>query len=231
MKKHLAANPDLQTRPLFLHDSDIILTRPPMFQEMAEDNIWYLSDTNSYINYDYVISKNREGGTEKQFEEMCAIVGVDPNVVKANNKHSGGAQYLVKNVTPEFFEKVENDAIKLYNYMALKEGSWVKKHETDYPIQKWTAGMWSFLWNAWLFGNQTIVDERMGFGWVTNAMSDVEKYPILHNAGVVKPTEGLFYKLDYRFRLPYNDNLKLDETKASWHYWQEVQKTAKISVL
>ena len=230
MKKHLAANPDLQTRPLFLHDSDIIFTRPPQFQEMASDDVWYLSDTNSYINYDYINSKKREG-TETQLEDMCAIVGVNPDVVKANNNHSGGAQYLVKNVTPEFFDKVESDAIKLYNYMALKESSWIKRHENDHVIQKWTAGMWSILWNAWYFGHTTIVDERMGFGWVTNAMSDVEKYSILHNAGVVHKTEGLFYKLDYRFKLPYNEQLTLDKSKASWYYWQEVQETANKSIL
>jgi hypothetical protein len=91
--------------------------------------------------------------------------------------------------------------------------------------------MWSFLWNAWYFGHETIVDKRLDFGWVTNPYSDVEKYPILHNAGVVDNSKGLFYKGDYIDKLPYEVNLEIDESKASYYYWNEIQETKLKSCL
>jgi hypothetical protein len=32
-------------------------------------------------------------------------------------------------------------------------------------------------------------------------------------------------------KLPYNENLDIKEGTASWYYWNEIQKTAKKSVL
>lgn len=221
LKKHLKTRSDLG-EVLFLHDCDILFTRKPDFSEMEKGSEWYLSDTNSYINYDYVVSKG-----EEQFLDLCKIVGIDPEEVKKRNLHSGGAQYLVKGLTYELVEKTESDSLKLYRYMCEKEPLW--KGE-GYPIQKWTAGMWSFLWNAWLFGHETIVDKRLDFGWVTNLKTDLEKV-ILHNAGVTATGQGLLYKQDYQFRLPYGDNLQIDETKAGHWYWEQVQRVGKTSVL
>jgi hypothetical protein len=147
------------------------------------------------------------------------------------NNNSGGAQYMVKNTNYEFWNKVELDSVRLYKYFCDEEPNYVKKHDNDYPIQKWTAGMWSFLWNAWYFGHETIVDERLDFGWVTNPYSDVEKYSILHNAGVVDNSKGLFYKGDYISKLPYGVDLEIDESKASSFYWEEIKKTAEKSCL
>ena len=98
--------------------------------------------------------------------------------------------------------------------------------------------MWSLLWNAWRFGHETIVDARMGFGWVTNPYSDIEKYAILHNAGVVSNshgvhsyTNGFFYKGNYINELPYNKPLVIGEQYASHYYWNEICETAKVSIL
>jgi hypothetical protein len=138
---------------------------------------------------------------------------------------------MVKNTNYEFWDKVELDSVRLYKYFFDEEPNYVKKYDSDYPIQKWTAGMWSFLWNAWYFGHETIVDKRLDFGWVTNSYSDVENYPILHNAGVTSDSDRMFYKGNYISRLPYNDNLDIDPSKASYYYWNEIQETAKKTVL
>ncbi len=143
---------------VFLHDSDIVLTKPPKFDDMIKGNSWYLSNTKFYINYDYIIGKG-----DHTYKKMCEIVGIDPLIPKLLNNNSGGAQYIVKNTTYEFWDKVETDSINLYKYFCDTEHLHVKKTEYDYPIQKWTAGMWSLLWNAWLAGHETIVDERLDF--------------------------------------------------------------------
>lgn len=226
MKQHIVARPEIKDDVLFIHDSDIIFTRTPNLNDMIEGDDWYLSNTNSYINYDYIQQKGND-----IYEKMCEIVGIDIEKPKLMNNHSGGAQYIVKNTTYEFWDKVEKDSIKLYKYFCEVEPLYKLKYEGDYPIQKWTAGMWSFLWNGWYFGHNTIVDDRMSFGWVTNDMSDVEKHSILHNSGVIDSSTNLFFKGEYINKLPYGENLNIDKTKASYFYWQEICRTAENSIL
>ncbi len=226
MKQHLQNRPELKDEVLFLHDSDIIFTKPVNFDSMIAGDVWYLSDTNSYINYDYIQQKGND-----VYEAMCEIVGIDKLIPKLMNTNSGGAQYIVKNTTYDFWDKVEKDSINLYRWFCDNEHLHIKKNENDYPIQKWTAGMWGLLWNAWLFGNQTIVDSRLDFTWSTNLIEECEKYYILHNAGVTNDTNRLFFKGNYINKLPYNDKLDIDETKASYYYWNEIQEVAKKSIL
>jgi hypothetical protein len=223
MKQHIVERPEIKEDVLFIHDSDIIFTKPPIFNEMLSDNTWYMSDTNSYINYEYIQQKGNN-----IYEKMCEIVGIDKLIPKLMNSNSGGAQYIVKGTTFEFWEKVEKNSIELYKYFCDIEPHWNKE---TYPIQKWTAGMWSFLWNAWLFENETIVDKRLNFTWSTNQIKEVYEVSILHNAGVTKSGTGLFYKGDYMNELPYNKELDIDKEKASYFYWQEICTTAKKSIL
>ena len=105
------------------------------------------------------------------------------------------------------------------------------KADWDYPIQKWTAGMWSLLWNAWLSGHPTEVDKRLGFAWSTDDITNIEKYWILHNAGVMDKNSGMFHKASYINTLPYNDELELNANKASTYYWEQVKETAKNTIL
>ena len=226
MKQHLKAYPALKDEWLFLHDSDIVFTRPPELDWARKDNTWYMSDTNSYINYDYIQQKGNH-----IYEDMCELIGIDKQIPKLMNNHSGGAQYLIKGEGFEFWDKVEKDAIKMYSYFNSVEHLHIPKADWDYAIQKWTAGMWSLLWNTWLFGHATQVDERMGFGWSTDNINSVEKYWILHNAGVMDINSGMFHKASYINRLPYGDELTLDEGRASTYYWEQVKETAKKTIL
>ena len=226
LKQHINARPEIRDDVLFLHDSDIVFTKKPDFSQMLNDNTWYLSDTKFYINYDYIQQKGND-----IYEKMCEIIGIDKLIPKLMNSNSGGAQYIVKNTNFDFWDKVEKDSVKLYSYFCSIESQYVKKHSGDYSIQKWTAGMWSLLWNAWYFGNETIVDKRLDFGWVTNHISDVEKYCILHNAGVTDDTKNLFYKGKYMNELPYGKKLIISENNASYYYWQQICKVAEKSIL
>lgn len=226
MANHLKAHPELKEEILFLHDSDIIFTRKPELDWVTKSDVWYMSDTNSYINYNYIVSKGMN-----IYEGMCDIIGIDKLIPKLFNNHSGGAQYIVNGEGETFWRKVEKDSVKLYRWFTEIEPNYVKKHESDYPIQKWTAGMWSFLWNGWLAGHPSVVDKRLDFGWCTNSIKDVERHWILHNAGVTSSSTGLFYKGDYINKLPYNEQLDIDETKASFYYWNEIVQTGHKSVI
>ena len=91
--------------------------------------------------------------------------------------------------------------------------------------------MWSLLWNAWLHGHETKVDERISFCWSTDGIDKIEKHWILHNAGVTDGNSGLFFKGNYIDKLPYNEDLYIDTNRVSSYYWNEVKETAKISPL
>lgn len=225
MSNHLKANPKLQDEVLFLHDCDIVFTRKPDFG-WVNNKRWYMSDTNSYINWDYIQQKGNH-----IYEGMCDIIGIDKRIPKLMNSNSGGAQYIVSGEGWEFWDKVEKDSIKLYEWFCEIEPQYITKAEWDYPIQKWTAGMWSLLWNAWLSGHETKVDDRMGFGWSTDNQKSIETYSILHNAGVTEPNKGLFHKGSYINKLPYGEELEIDEHRASAYYWKEVQETALKTIL
>ena len=219
MKQHIKNNPELQHETLFLHDSDIVLTRPIDFSEMINDKIWYLSDTIGYIGSEYILSKG-----EDVYLKMCDVIGIDPSIPRSLNSASGGAQHLVKNTTYEYWDKVENDAVKLLTHFCQEEPKWTR---SDYPIQKWTAGMWSLLWNAWLFGHETKVDKRLDFCWATCPINRWEETSIFHNAGVTAESKDLFYKTNYINTLPYNDiDLgSFSENFCSYNYVKEILKT------
>lgn len=226
MKQHLKNYPELSNHPLLLVDSDVVLTKyiPLEWEGMMNGNTWYLADTNSYINYNYIQSKG-----DNIYQEMCKIVGIDPLIPKLMNSNSGGAQYLTKNTTFEFWDKVEKDSCKLYEYFCVVEHLYQKKHEGDYPIQKWTSGMWSLLWNTWLMGWETKVDNRLGFSWSTDNISNLDKFVFLHNAGVTKDNSDLFFKGAYIHELPYNKGLDINKEKCSYFYYKQIQEVEGVS--
>jgi len=229
LKQHIKAFPELENEALFLFDSDTIFTRNIDLSPMLNDNKWYLSDTVSYIGYDYIKSKVQLN--YDVYNGMCNIVGLNSSIPKLMNSNSGGAQHVVKNTTYEYWDKVEKDSISLYKYFCEIEPDYIKQHGADYPIQKWTAGMWSLLWNAWLFEHETVVDKRLDFCWATDPIEYWNEKPIYHNAGITCSCGGNFYKGAYINELPYNKDLRINNSKCNYKYYQEIQETAKKSCL
>jgi hypothetical protein len=111
MKQHFKEHKYLSEYAIFYHDCDVVFTKTPYFlQDLAiDDENWYVSDTISYIGYEYIVSKG-----EQILEKMCDIVGTNKTVIKERQNQSGGAQYFMKGVDWMFFEKVEQDAENLF---------------------------------------------------------------------------------------------------------------------
>lgn len=217
---------ELENQTVMFHDSDTILTKPVEFMELLEGDTWYFSDTNSYINSDYVLSKG-----EETYKGMCSIVGIDESIPKKYNNHSGGAQHLIKNSTYEFWDKVEKDSHQLYTYFNLIEPHYKKKFEGDYPIQKWTAGMWSLLWNSWYFGKDVKVTDKLSFCWADNPISQLEGRQFMHNAGILDGNRRMFFKGDYINKIPYGLDLDIDENRCSKIYWDWLKDAEKKSTI
>lgn len=205
--KHLEAFPQLNKEAIFYHDSDIIFIEKIDESRFERDDTWYLSDTVGYIGYKYIESKGRD-----QLLDMLDVLRLERKVVMQNQKNSGGAQYIVKNTTPAFWYKVYEDCPKLYNVMNDWEEKYKKQMPHGYigsvyhPIQKWCAEMWSTLWNAWVFGHQTIVDKELDFVFATDTYTRANSVKILHNAGVTSANaETLFFKGGYINRDPFSE--------------------------
>lgn len=232
LKQHFLQFPELKNEVLFYHDADIIFRELPNFEKLCSDDIWYLSDTNSYINADYIKSKG-----DTILNEMCSIVGIDPSVVEYINKDSGGAQYMLKGVDADFWAKVEWDCEKLYSYMLDTKDHWATKFAQKsgldksqyHEIQAWTADMWAVLWNIVKRGHQVKVVPELAFSWATDGMTTYNSKKIFHNAGVTAgDNKRLFYKGDYIHKSPFGEDFSfVDQNFASSAYVNEIVQYVK----
>jgi len=197
IKKFLRQYPSLG-KNVFYHDSDILLVKLPKMELFLNDSIGYLSDTISYIGYDYILeSCNRykekypELPEDDLFLKMCECVEIDPELVKKNQKNSGGAQLLLKDIDAEYMEEAEGKFYKLYDLFLDYE----KKYPIEKPIQKWTAEMWVILWLYWKRGKETRIHAELDFSWATYSIKHFENTNIFHCAGVFSnDCSDKFYK-------------------------------------
>jgi hypothetical protein len=229
LKQHWQANPELRFETIFYHDCDIIFTNPIkdwITEDMINDDKWYGSDTRWYIGHDYILSKGNDVLTL-----MCDIVGIGKDIIKKNEKNSIGAQYIMKNLTYYYWDRVEKESELLFKDVNILNNKKKAKDPTHHELQIWCADMWAVLWNGWKMGYETICNPNMDFSWATSTEEDYLKMNIFHNAGITGSDSGKFYKAHYMDKLPYNQNLQITPNTASWYYWNEIQKTAKKSVL
>ncbi len=213
----------------FLHDADIIFRELPDFEKMLNDDICYLSDTIGYIGYDYIMDccrryESQHPTSEKGqlLKEMADTIGISVDLIKENQKNSGGGQYIIKNTDYKLWEKIYLDSFTLYNNMLI--------YQRKFPInpgqiQFWTAEMWSVLWNLWLHNFKTKVVNELSFSWATDNVDVYKKHPILHMAGVtddLKKTK--FYKGEYINIDPIE---KLREDPTHFNYVDQKSSTIK----
>jgi hypothetical protein len=225
LKQHFKAYPELESEVIFYHDCDIVFTKSPNWNKFLNDKIWYLSNTNSYINSDYILSKGQD-----VYDKMCEIIEIDSLIPKLMNSNSGGAQYILKNVDAEYWEKVEKDSEQLYYQITQLNNQKKAADSTYHELQIWCADMWAVLWNGWLKGNETKVISEMDFSWATDPIKRWEETTIFHNAGVVGSGKH-FYKGIYQNQLPYNVEDTFDEQFCSKLYFNEIKETAQKSCL
>ena len=200
----------------FYLDPDVILTKKTKFNKLLKNKFWYVSDTCSYIDSNYI-----KGKSEQLFKEMCEIVGIDPKIVEENDKNAGGAQYIMKNLTPEYWEKVEKDSEALYRHMTDTSSTYHPEH----PIQAWTADMWAVLWNAWYFGHKTKIVKELNFSWATDPIERWNENALYHNAGATPDRKDLFVKTDYQVS-PFNKDLShVSDSNCSFNYVKEIKDT------
>jgi len=227
LKQHFKAHPELSNEAIFYHDCDIVFTKKPDFSAFLNDKIWYLSNTNSYINYDYIRSKGQD-----VYNKMCEIVNIDPLIPQLMNSNSGGAQYIMKNIDEAFWEKVETDSEQLHYQITQLNNEKKAADPTYHELQIWCADMWAVLWGGWLRGNETKVVPELNFSWGTDGVDGWNQSIIYHNAGITCACNKQFYKGMYINSLPYDIKIEdFDENKNCYNYVKEIIKTANKSCL
>ena len=234
-------NPEYKNHAIFYCDSDIIFTEEFNVDAYIEDDINYLSDTNSYISVTYFDNKIKDVKEDKKEEYsqldvmamMGSLIGVTREQAEQYKEHSGGAQYLLKNLDAKYWEKVQKDCIIIRTYLQKINKEFYESEAKGF--QSWCADMWAVLWNLWFHGTETKVIPEMEFAWSTDPISKLDKTTILHNAGVVSNFMGghpYFFKGKYHQGLdPTTDKhvqevLKSEHTKnkCNWHYANELMK-------
>jgi hypothetical protein len=220
LRKHFTAYPDLSNEVIMYHDCDIVFTKRMYLPEnVYVDDICYLSDTISYIGYEYIESKGKE-----VLDKMCQIVGIDEKTIKDNQENSGGAQYILKGIDKYFWYDVENDSTRLFKEVTELNTELVAKNEEDYnPLQIWCADMWAVLWNVWKRNKKTKVIPELDFSWSVSSKDLWHKHAIYHNAGVTEKSPELFFKGKYIQSMPEMD-LQVNNTKCSHHYYKLIQQ-------
>jgi len=227
LKQHFTAYPELKEEAIFYHDCDIVFTKQVDFSKFLNDNTWYLSNTNSYINYDYITSKGFD-----VYNKMCEIVEIDPLIPKLMNPNSGGAQYIMKNIDSIFWEKVERDSEQLFYQITQLNNEKKANDPTHHELQIWCADMWAVLWNGWLRGSETKNVPEMNFAWATESIDNWDKKAIYHNAGVTCACGRQFYKANYMTSLPYGIKQEaFRDNVAAYNYVKEIIETASKSCL
>lgn len=242
--RHWKEHPELSNSAILYCDSDVIFTEHFDIQQFVDNDTCYLSDTNSYINAKYFDSKVNDVLPDKLEEyktrdilaEIGSVIGISRQEAEANNDHSGGAQYLLKNIDAAFWNKVMNDCILIRSYLQRINREYFQSE--DKGFQSWCADMWAVLWNLWVRDKQVEVIPEMGFSWAPDPITKLETHPILHNAGVVSTTmDGInyFYKAKYhqtgdptkdeQLELVLNDDRA--KSKCTWYYTNELKKLSK----
>jgi hypothetical protein len=158
---------------------------------------------------------------EEILKAMCNQVGISRKLVEFNKNRSGGAQKLMKNLTPHYWKKVEQDSIALYNILSSMQH--VKKEGDPNGIQAWTASMWAELWNAWFFGHHVEVPRDFDFAWATCPSNSWDDLYFFHNAGVMSANDGMFHKASYMHTLPFGTNLTVDPSRCSHKYYEMIK--------
>lgn len=224
LEKHFLKFPELRGEVIFYHDTDIIFKELPDFDSMYWDNYWYLSDTISYIGAEYIKFQS-----DSLLASLCELAGIDRSIVESNQQNSGGAQYLMKGLSSDFWRDVKELTLRLYKFMLDREEAERKELTVEQlvnynPIQKWCSDMWAVLWCAWKRGHLTKISAELGFSWGSSNSYEWDQFNIMHNAGVTGNEDGRkFYKGDFIDKSPFNADLSsVDPSFNSWNYVQAI---------
>jgi len=239
LMKYFNEHQEMVNKAVFYCDCDVVFTEQFNIDAYIDDDINYLSDTNSYINASYFDSKINDVKPDRLEEYKnidvlagaTSLVGITREMAEKHNLHSGGAQYLLKNIGGSFWEKIMGDCLMIKTYLGNINKQFFENESRGF--QSWCADMWAVLWNLWLREQETLVIPEMEFAWSSDNISKLSRVGILHNAGIVSNSQGeipTFYKGFYHGnKNPFDDphlnyvlNDERSKTLCNHYYLQQM---------
>lgn len=242
LKQHFHAHPELKEAAVLYLDSDVIFTKNPDFLtgDIINDDICYLSNTESYISAAYFDSmiKNIDPNKLEDYKkidvlDMCAsMCGITREICEKNQSNTGGAQYILKGIDAKFWADVLDACMMLVIYLRNINQRYFKGEKgierENNGFQAWCSDMWAVLWNIWRRGIETRTPKEMDFAWSSDNIEKLNEVYIYHDANAV---EGCFNKRAYpqiKGIYPFDDDFSfIDKTKCTWIYVQEIMNTRK----
>ncbi len=186
LEQHWKEFPELQNGVIYYHDSDTVFTNFPNFlRDLKDDSTCYLSDTKSYLNYDYLIGKKKDAkiqefDSQKVVNKLETILGIPEGTFLKNNNSTGGAQYLLKNIDIQFWKDVFNNSIEIRSYLSDINKRFFESEDAGY--QSWCADMWAVLGNLWKREFEVKTPKEMDFCFATDSVDKWDEKIIYHDA-------------------------------------------------
>lgn len=231
LKRYIADNPS--DNVFFYHDADIIFNFLPNFTELVKGPVCWQSDTSGYLDYNYLRSKEIEGKIPEHeaIGKLAEIGKVSVDTIMSYKGKTGGAQYIIKGMTKDFWEDVERQVLEIRRAFSFDvPGSFNRKYfpSENAGFQSWCADMWAVNFSLWNRDKVTDVTDELAFSWATDSYETYEKKPIFHNAGATAGNKRLFFKGAWLHRspLPHVDKIYVSKAFAQ-HAYVEAMKKAK----
>ncbi len=212
MYRYLKEDGMREQEDYFQIDSDIIFRELPDFSKMPlEGRVCWASDCSGYIDYEYLITRQKGERIVGKFSEILNIP-----VETIRKTPGGGAQWLMSKPTANLWWHIWQDSQLLYDYL----------DPINSNIQKWTAEMWAQLYNLVKYGWEVKIHPELDFCRPTDDIKMWDAVKILHNAGVMgEDASSLFFKGKYLQDTPFEDDLSwVRRDKASRKYADAVKK-------
>jgi hypothetical protein len=218
--RYFEERPEMKEKAIFYCDSDTVFLPSFNIDKFIDDDINYLSNTNSYINATYFDSKIKDVLPEKLDEykrldilqDLTSLIGISREICEKNNENSGGAQYLLKNIDGEYWKKVYKDCLIIRKYLLDINRRFFKDENAGF--QSWCSDMFSVLWNLWYREAETKIVPELDFSWASDPIEKIQTTSIYHNAGITGDLSNgypAFYKGKYHLGAnPFKDVEHLD---------------------
>lgn len=231
LKKHfLLHEKRLLGKQFFYHDADIIFNYLPDFETLCADDVVWQSDCSSYLDYDYIVKKEKEGNilNNEALDKFSEIGEIPKEIIQAYSGNTGGAQCLLKGIDSDFWKDVETKC--LYIRKEFSHGQTNSINTKYFPsesagFQSWCADMWALNFSLWKRHISTNITKDLAFSWATDSMKTYNERPIYHNAGATGETNNIFHKGSWIEKSPIGKDIPLPpDTSASRIYVEAIKQ-------